>query len=129
MSQEIAVQANLTYSNPAIGPLGLGPIIFNFAKTFFNITGKNYIFDSMSVPTTSGGTAIPVSGLANVGWAMFWNLDPTNYVDIMTVASGTAFIRLLPGECALFRFTPGITAPAMLAHTAACVVQFLILEI
>jgi hypothetical protein len=93
------------------------------------IAGSKYAQQVMSVPTTSGGTAIPVSSLANVGYALFINLDPTNYCDILTAASGTAFARLLPGDVHLFRFTPAITAPALLAHTAACQVEMLLLEI
>src|ERR1035438_3031681 len=83
---------------------------------------------SASVPTTSGGTAIPVSALANLGYAMFVNMDPTNYVQLLSAASGTVLIKLLPGDVALFRFDGGITAAALLAHTAACNVQFVILE-
>ena len=46
------------------------------------------------------------------------NLDVTNYIDILTGAGGVAFARLLPGETALFRFNPAITAPFWQAHTA-----------
>lgn len=91
-------------------------------------SGSRYTQGVMHVPTTAGGTAIPVSSLSNLGYAMFVNLDATNYVDIMSATSGTAFVRLQPGDSALFRFTSTITAPAMLAHTGACDVQFLIME-
>ena len=96
------------------------------------IAGSKYAQQVMSVPTTSGGTAIPVSSLTNVGYALFINLDAVNYVDVYTAvtgSSGVAFARLLPGDVHLFRFTPAITAPALLAHTAACQVEMLLLEI
>jgi hypothetical protein len=92
------------------------------------MSGSKYEQGIMAVPTTSGGTAIPVSALANLGYAMFVNMDPTNYVQLLSAASGTVLIKLLPGDVALFRFDGGITAPALLAHTAACNVQFVILE-
>jgi hypothetical protein len=129
MANEIGVTAKLAYSNPTAGIAINPPAILSPTTINFSITGKNYSQGSMSVPTTSGGTAIPVSNLANVGWAMFVNLDGTNYVEIMSAVSGTVLIQLQPGESALFRFAPTITAPAFIAHTAACEVQWLILEI
>ena len=96
-------------------------------------TGSKYSEQIILTATTSGGTVIPVSGLANLGFCLIQNLDPTNYVDIMTGlagSSGVAFARLLPGDPPfLFRFTPAVTAPALLAHTAGCLCQLLILEI
>ncbi len=92
------------------------------------MSGSKYIEGIMNVPTTSGGTVIPVSALANLGYAMFLNMDPTNYVQLLSAASGTVLIKLLPGDVALFRFDGSVTAPALLAHTAASNVQYLILE-
>ena len=92
------------------------------------MTGSKFAEGIMAVPTTAGGTAIPVSALANLGLALFMNADPTNYVEILTAVSGTAFVKLLPGDVAVFRFDPAVSAPAMLAHTASANVEFLILE-
>jgi hypothetical protein len=70
-----------------------------------------------------------VAALSNLGLSCFINLDPVNYVDLLSAVSGTAIIRILAGDPPfLFRFTPAITAPAMLAHTASVLVQVLILE-
>jgi hypothetical protein len=96
-------------------------------------TGSKYSELIMAVPVTAGGTVIPVSSLANVGLCLIQNLDPTNYVTLMTGttgASGIAFARLLPGDPPfLFRFDPSVTAPALLAHTAIAACQILLLEI
>jgi hypothetical protein len=95
------------------------------------LTGSKYSQFVMAVPTTSGGTSIPLSSLANIGYCEFVNLDPTNYVDVLTAvtgSSGVAFARLMPGDAHLFRFTPAVTAPAMLAHTASVNVQLLCIE-
>jgi hypothetical protein len=91
--------------------------------------GSKFLQMEQLVPTTSGGTAIPVSNLANIGLISIQNLDPTNYCDILTAVSGTAFARMLPGDPPfLFRWTPAVTAPALLAHTASVSVQILCLE-
>src|SRR5206468_1606170 len=64
--------------------------------SLFTITGKQYVEGTMSVPTTAGGTAIPVSNLANLGWAIFKNNDATNYVELISAVSGTKFAKLAP---------------------------------
>lgn len=95
------------------------------------LSGSKYSQFVMNVPTTSGGTTIPLSNLSNIGYCEFQNLDVTNYVDVLTAvtgSSGVAFARLLPGDAHLFRFTPAVTAPALLAHTATVNVQLLCIE-
>jgi hypothetical protein len=70
-----------------------------------------------TIPTSSGGTALNFGGITP-GLIYVRNLDPTNYVQIMTAVSGTVILKLMPGEAQLLRFDPGITAPAAIAHTA-----------
>ena len=93
------------------------------------MTGSRYTQGVMNVPTTSTGTAIPAGGLANFGYCLFQNLDATNYATLLTATGpGTAILRLMPGDAQLFRLDPSITAPALLAHTAALNVQYLCTE-
>ena len=125
MANEITVTGSLQYANPAQNIAQIGLSIFN---TLFSITGKNYTYGTMSVPTTSGGTAIPIANLSSLGWAIFKNNDPTNYVQLMSAVSGTVFPKLFPGEIALFRFDSSVTAPAAIAHTASVLLEYLILE-
>src|ERR1043165_6248239 len=125
MASEITVTATLSYANAAHS---IAQKLLTLAGVQFNITGKEYAAGMMSVPTTAGGTAIPVSNLATLGWAMFKNNDATNYVELLSAASGTKFAKLAPGEIALFRFSSNITAPAALANTAAVNLEYLILE-
>lgn len=125
MANEIQVTATLQYTNAAFN---IASQMLSLAGGLFNITGKNFVEGSQNVPTTSGGTIIPLASLASLGWAMFKNNDPTNYVDLLVTTSGTDIIRILPGEVALFRFGSGITAPAAIAHTAPVLLQYLILE-
>lgn len=124
MSQPIQLTAQLSLTETNVNTA------LSVAGLYVAQSGVRYTQNIQSVPTTAGGTAIPLGGLGSgtLGYAMFVNLDATNYVDILSAVSGTALIRLLPGETALFRFTAGITAPAMLAHTGAVAVQYLICE-
>jgi hypothetical protein len=123
-ANEIQVAGTLSYANASIG---IASQTLSVTK-YVNISGVNFSALTFSVPTTAGGTAIPVSNLSGIGWLYVKNNDATNYVDIMTATSGTAFARIQPGEFIMLRLAPGITAPAALAHTAAVSIQYLALE-
>ena len=82
-----------------------------------------------SVPTTSGGTAIPLGGISAPRYLYIQNLDPTNYVSVLTGVSGTLIARMLGGatpggDAMLIPLDPSITAPAFISHTAPCLVIF-----
>lgn len=100
----------------------------NLPATSFTLAGKDYLQYIQTIPTTAGGTALNVAGLTAPRWLAVINRDATNYVDIMTATSGTAFARLLPGEGLMLPLNSGITAPAALAHTAAVDVEVLLIE-
>jgi hypothetical protein len=51
----------------------------------------------------------------------------TNFITILTAASGTAFAKLLPGEACVFRLD--VAAPAVLADTAIVVIDYLVLPV
>lgn len=71
---------------------------------------------------------ISAGDVGTLGYAMFRNLDETNYVDIGPDSTGlVGFIRLEPGDVAMLRLKPGITIKAQ-ANTAAVKLQVLILE-
>lgn len=125
MANEINVTAVLNYANSAVG---IAQKTLSIAGVNFSITGSNYVLNRMLVPTTAGGTLIPLSNLATLGLFLIINHDAANYVDILTAVNGTAILRLQPGEAAMGRFSLGITVPAALAHTAICGIEFLFLE-
>jgi hypothetical protein len=126
MASEIQVTSTLTYTNATYG---ITAKALSILGSQFNITGKEYAAGMIAVPTTAGGTAIPVGNLANLGWAMFKNADATNYIQLLSAVSGTVFAKLFPGEICLLRFNTTITAPAALANTLAAQLEYLILEI
>lgn len=82
-----------------------------------------------SIPTTAGGTAIVIAAaVATAGQAWFVNLDITNYLTIGTKPAGTfsPCIKIKPGEVAMFRLST--TTLYALADTAACDLEFLVME-
>jgi len=124
-TNEITSSASLSYTNAA---KGIATTALSSPPSFFTVTGYNVVNSTMSVPTTAGGTVIPLGSVGTLGWAYFKNLDATNYVEIQTATSGTKFIKLLPHEFCMFRFATTITAPAALANTSAVLMQYMIIE-
>ena len=80
---------------------------------------------------TVTAAAIDVGALAGgaLGRFAIKNLDGTNNLTIQTaVASGVAFITLLPGEMAMGRFAAGVTAPAVVASAATVLMEYIVCE-
>lgn len=123
MANEITVKALLSYVNSAFNipteSLGIDGVAFT-------ITGKLFVKGTVSVGIAE--SAIPLGGIGSLGWGVFKNNDPTNFVSIRVGTGGSKIIKLKPGECAVFRFGVDITAPYWIADTAACIVDYMILE-
>jgi len=95
-----------------------------------DLAGTDYIHGTMQVPTTAGGTAIPLGAVTGPNWAMFTNNDATNFIELLDVAStGAKMVQLLAGESACFRLGTGAQVPAAFADTAICEMDYLIIEL
>lgn len=71
--------------------------------TYATPSGSDVAIFTQDIPTTAGGTAIAFpAAMGSLGWSMFENLDPTNYVQIGRQSGGS----FLP----LFRVSPGMKA-------------------
>ena len=125
MAAAISIYSGLTISNGTF---------FNWPTkvTVVAMTGVHVYENTISVATTSAGVAVPIdTNVATYGWAVFLNLDPTNYVEVGLQTGGTTFlpfIRLLPGDgAAELPLSPGVSYFAR-SHTAACNLQYAVLE-
>ncbi len=79
----------------------------------------------VSVDTTA--QTLPQASVTTSGYATFQNLDPTNYVTIGSLVSGTyyPFVKLKPGEIAVLRLQTGLTVQAQ-ANTAPVLLSYMI---
>lgn len=127
MANELTLNATLTFLKGNM-PSSESITLPNNQKS--SVAGSRIAKSIMTIPTTAGGTAIDIGaiGAGVMGMAMFRNNDTTNYIQLLTAVSGTVFAQIGPGECAFFRFPSTITAPAALANTASCQLQYLIVE-
>ncbi len=129
MSQEITITGSLAYQNAALSiPQQLLAALGAPANLFSIGTAGTFELLGMSVPTTAGGTAIPLGQVTTLGWFAAVNLDKSNYIDLLTATSGTKIARIPPQGFVLFFFPDTITVPAAIAHTGACFMEYMVLQ-
>ena len=77
--------------------------------------------------TNSGGEVlVEANELGSAGLVFLKNLDSTNYVTFGTHATSNHTVKLLAGESCLFRAAGAVYG---LANTAACNVEYIIIEV
>lgn len=123
MANEVTVNASLVIKDATSPTRAL-----QSGDVSADITTDAQIFQKMSVATAA--TAVPVTGLTTPGWAIFINRDATNYIDLYTDngANKKHFARLNPSKPALLFLGADCLTPYAKAHTAACIMEFLILD-
>ncbi len=136
MANELTSQLSFTYAKAGVVVTdGSGSVTANAGtgiSVLTNVGGPGLESNpAFSVPTTAGGTALPLGSVTIPGgWLMIQNCDPTNYVSLLTAASGTLITRILPLDPPTWiRLDPGITAPAVIAHTAPCLIRYKIFDL
>lgn len=93
-------------------------------QTRVTVAGDAMIEEAVSIPTTAGGTVVPVHA-GTLGWVYMRNMDPTNTIKFGPT-SGGAIVDLgemLPGEEAWFRLVPGVVLRAI-SLTSACFLNY-----
>jgi hypothetical protein len=120
MANELTVNASLAYEDSEGSDVSLA-----VADDLVNVSTKKFIKAKQNIGTTE--EAIGLGEVTSLGWAMFKNCDATNYIEIKTGTGGTVIMKLLAGECAMFRFGSGITAPYAIANVA-CQMEYLIVS-
>lgn len=123
MSAEITVTGSLEFDNgkdidEALSKIGLR----------FDCDGTKCIKNVQTIGTSE--EALAIGEVTSAGWALFVNLDNTNYVLLRPGTGGTSFIELEPkGGFALFKFsTVSAWTPYAIADTAACRIAYMIVN-
>ncbi|HYT08987.1 MAG TPA: hypothetical protein VEL77_15185 [Rugosimonospora sp.] len=121
MASELTVSAAMSFLKGGIGPINAPPQ--NQKK--FTVAGSAFSESTQSIATTM--TVVNLGGVGTLGWFFVVNTDATNYCDFFAVSTDAVpFIRLQPGEFFMGRL--GCTAPNAKAHTAAVIVEMLLVE-
>lgn len=90
-----------------------------------DMTGEGFVLHRQTIGTSAEAVTIP-SDIGTAGWCRIRNRDATNYVTLRIGSGGSDFAKLLPGEYALFRLAS--SSLYAVANTAACEIEYLILE-
>lgn len=97
-----------------------------YGGVMIDITGSDYFVGTQTVGTSA--ELVNVGDVSSIGYILVKNLDTTNYVSIRNGASGADVIDIPAGGVALFQFATGGVLYAI-ADTAACIVEFTIIEV
>lgn len=72
-------------------------------------------------------TPLVSGGISGIGMLMLRNLDPTNYVEVLSGSGGLVIGKMLPGESyGPIRRGSSLTNPYLIANTAACKVEVML---
>ena len=89
------------------------------------MTGTNVLHNRQSVGTAEEALLLGDCGAG--GWIIMKNHGPTNFVGVRGTAGQIPLVRLLVGEAWCGRLD-ATSVPTVQANTAACEVEYLILE-
>lgn len=122
MASELLITTRLRFRKGSIDTADRG--VSNLAV---NVAGDAYQSAVQNIGTTHEIIVIPAE-IATAGYIQFRNLDPTNYIEIGLLVSGTFYpcAKMKAGEPALFR--AGTNSLYAKANTAACNLEMLAVE-
>lgn len=99
-------------------------IVREYGRKVLDVTGDRWVHNIQSIGTSE--EAIDMGDIAAGGFSFWWNHDATNFVTIRSGTGADDLVKIGPGEPALFRLTA--SAPYAIADTAACELEYVILE-
>ena len=121
MANEITIQLVMSVQN--------GNFRFNYRPGTLQVDQTNgRVSGGVQTIGTSSETVTVSSDLTSEGYAVFRNLDTTNFITIGPDSTGQVdFVKLLAGEFAVIPIKPSITIKAT-ADTAACDLEYYVLD-
>jgi hypothetical protein len=120
----MADESTVTIAHKYLDDAGVELVNFGVADFVSDCATDTPLHRVQSVATTEA--ALNLAGLTAAG-ALFIgkNLDETNYLEIRTgTGASNDAVKLLAGEACCFRFGSDITAPYVIANTAACLLEY-----
>lgn len=125
MANEITITFGITFNKPSVMSSAFARALTGVLR---NMGGNFIVYDTISIPTSV--TAIPLGSVTQPHWALFMNMDPTNYIQLQVGAGGAPWARMLGGtapygDFALVPLEPS-SLPYAIANTAACQMEYAI---
>jgi len=121
MASELTVAATLQFAKGNVVSQG-----FAKANLHYDVAGQKYVRAVQNIGTDA--EAIDVGEITAPGWFYIFNLDTTNFVEILVSTVGAAFLEIEKGGLAMGRFASTVTAPAAKANSSAVNIEYMIVE-
>lgn len=121
MADEITVSVSLSYEDSEFADEALA-----ITEKLATVASKKYIKAKQNIGTAE--EAIALGEVTAPGFGVFINRDLTNFISLKVATGGAIFCKLLPGECALLRLGSGAQVPYAIADTAACQMEYMLVN-
>lgn len=118
MANELTVSVSLAFSSSGREAKK------SYGGLQFDVSGNAYVHHIQNIGTSE--EALDVGDLGTAGYMICKNLDATNFVEIRPGTGTADLIKLKAGEVACFRLA--LNGPYAIADTAACDLEYLIVE-
>lgn len=120
MADEITATCGLRISNG-------GPVFeLQAIRQQLDMSGTECVHNIQSIGTTE--EALALGDLASCGWAIFKNLDTTNFVSLRPGTGDDNFVKILPGEVS-GPFRLATSTPYAIADTSSVRLEYIIAEV
>lgn len=118
MANELTVSVSLSFLKGNLS----SAITRQVTGAKFTVSGSDVTLKTQTIGTAE--EAIILGDVATPGFMFVKNLDATNFVTIRPATGGDDCVKLLKGECALFRHAG--TAPFAIADTAPVAIEYML---
>ncbi len=120
MAREIAVMFSAIFDDDE------STVEFGMPKTFFDVTGANYIKHKQNVGATE--EALVLGDVTVGGWLVARNNHATAVISIRQATSAADFADLGPGEGCVIPISTDMTAPFVISTVAGAELEYLLVD-
>lgn len=119
MSNEITISGLLSFAKGSLADsLSLTGLLATMA-------GADYIKSTQLVTTSEAALNIPAA-IGTPGYIFMVNRDATNFIKVRAASGAADLIKIHPGKFALFELAAA--SPYVIADTASCQIEYLLIE-
>jgi len=123
MANEISASMSLGFTKNGISES------VTVVTTKFTMNGNNFTHNTVLVPTSVGGLALPKGSIGTPGWTYLHNLDTSgNSVQILVASGGSVMTQLYAGEFQMLRFASTDSNPAAIALVSSVYLEVFMIE-
>jgi hypothetical protein len=124
MANEVSLgQAAFTFFKAS---LMANPLTIQVPPGFtWNVNGNAFVNQTILVPT--GGIAVPLGQVTAPHFSVWHNMDTNNFITVANVQGDQPFMHMGPSEFCFVSLDSSVV-PWAIANTAACLLEYLIIQ-